>query len=196
MLFFMVLDQKLPREHTRQLAIDETLIARIGQGDRLAFEDFYRSSERAVYSYALSLVQSPHDALDIVQDTFLKVRAAAELYQPQGKPLAWLFTIARNLARNLIRSRARNVSADTLYLEDDIDYSYISDPTDRLALAATLQLLEEGEREIILLHVVSGLKHREIAADLGIPLPTVLSRYHRGLKKLRKHLQQGGVRHG
>ena len=49
---------------------------------------------------------------------------------------------------------------------------------------------------MVLLHVVSGLKHREIAQDLGLPLGTVLTRYHRALKKLRHILSEGGALHG
>lgn len=196
MLFFMMMETGAAREVVRQQTIDEDLFPLIGQGNQRAFEELYLASERALYAYALSQVQNPHDAHDIVQDTFLKIRACAHLYQPQGKPLAWMFTIARNLSRNLQRSQSRNLSADELALEDDMSYSYISDPTDRIVLHTALNLLEEREREIILLHVVSGLKHREIADDLNVPLATVLSRYHRGLKKLKKHLEQGGGHNG
>lgn len=195
MLFFMAVDTAVAHEKIHQKGIDEKLFSRIGKGDMRAFEELYRLSERSVYAFALSLVKNPHDAVDVVQDTYLKVRAAAHLYQPQGKPLAWMFTIARNLSRNMLRNKSKNLSSDELSIDDDIDYSYISDPTDKLVLSAALKLLEDGEREIILLHVVSGLKHREIAADLGVPIATVLSRYHRGLKKLKKHLAQGGIQH-
>lgn len=196
MLFYMVLGTEENKEKMHQAQIDENLFPRIGQGDRSAFEELYRVSERAIYAFSLSLMQNPHDAGDIVQETYLKVRASAHLYEPQGKPLAWMFTIARNLARNTIRSRARNISSEDLSLENDIGYSYISDPTDKIVLTTALKILEEGERNIILLHVVSGLKHREIAADLDIPIATVLSRYHRGLKKLKNYLLKGGEQHG
>jgi RNA polymerase sigma-70 factor (ECF subfamily) len=62
-----------------------------------------------------------------------------------------------------------------------------------LVLQATFKILNEQEREIILLHAVSGLTHLEIAKNLGIPLSTALSKYHRGLKKLRKHLSEQEV---
>ena len=52
-------------------------------------------------------------------------------------------------------------------------------------LREALARLGAGEREIVLLHAVTGLKHREIAQLLELPLSTVLSKYHRGLKKLK-----------
>ena len=58
---------------------------------------------------------------------------------------------------------------------------------------AALELLDAEERRIVLLHAVTGWKHREIASLLELPLPTVLSKYHRALKKLRKQLEGENV---
>lgn len=194
MLFYMVLGAEPPTEKREQGTIDEALFTQIGEGSKDAFETLYCLTERTIYAFALSIVRNPHDASDIVQDTFLKIRASAHLYKPMGKPLAWMFTIARNIAHNMIRVNGKSVSSEELGMENHADYAYVEDPTDRLVLTAALRCLEESERQIILLHAVSGLKHREIAEDIGIPLATVLSRYHRGLKKLKKNLAEGGSR--
>ena len=192
MLFAIVVDGGSIRERIRQLPIDEGLFARIGQDDREAFETLYAQTERAVYTYALSLLKNPHDAMDITQDTYLKIRACAHLYQPQGKPLAWMFTIARNLSTSLLRRTGRCLPVENCLLEDGLGHAYLPDPTDRIALTAALDRLDTQESQIVLLHVVSGLRHREIADTLGIPLGTVLTRYHRGLKKLKQYLAEGG----
>ena len=55
-------------------------------------------------------------------------------------------------------------------------------------------MLGEEERRIVLLHAVTGMKHREIAALLELPLPTVLSKYHRALKKMRSFLEGDDAR--
>ncbi len=52
-----------------------------------------------------------------------------------------------------------------------------------------MNILTERERQILLLHLVGGIRHREIAANLGLPLSTVLSCYQRTLKKLRRYLE-------
>ena len=57
-----------------------------------------------------------------------------------------------------------------------------------------LAALEEQERRIVVLHAVTGLKHREVAALLELPLATVLSKYHRGLRKLKLRLEGDGIR--
>ena len=77
--------------------IDEKLFEQIGQDDMEAFETLYIITERTMYAYILSLVKNHEDALDIMHDTYLKVRSAAHLYKPMGKPLAWMFTIAKIL---------------------------------------------------------------------------------------------------
>ena len=99
MLFLLALEED--SENT------EALIRRIGQDDPDAFARFYQETERALYAYTLSLTKDHHDALDIMQDTYLKVRAAAHLYEPRGKPMAWVFTIAKNLTRDRFRAQSR-----------------------------------------------------------------------------------------
>ena len=171
----------------------EELIRAVGQGDREAFYRLYQDTARPLYSYILSLTKSTHEAEDIMQEAFLTVWTKAAVYVPQGKPLAWLFTITKNLCRDLLRGQSRTEAAPD-GAEDDLRFSYVSDPTDRLVLEAALKALGEEERQVVLLHAASGLKHREIARDLGLPLSTVLSRYSRALKKLKRCLSEEGVR--
>ena len=192
-MFLLMSMEELARAQRPEGRLEERLLPLVGQGDLEAFEVLYRSTERAVYALALSILKNPHDAEDIVQETYLKVRAAAHLYVPQGKPLAWLFTITKNLCRDLLRGQSRTEAAPD-GAEDDLRFSYVSDPTDRLVLEAALKALGEEERQVVLLHAASGLKHREIARDLGLPLSTVLSRYSRALKKLQRYLTEEGVR--
>lgn len=189
MIFFMIAGGE-PEVQTQRLIIDEELIVRIGRDDRSALEELYTLTERALYSYVLAIVKNPYDTQDIVQDTYLKVRASAHLYQKKGKPMAWLFTIARNLAMDLFRQNSRFLSEEAYEMEDTIEYSYVTEVTDRLVLETAMNILAERERQILLLHLVGGLKHREIAANLGLPLSTVLSCYQRTLKKL-KHFLEG-----
>ena len=183
----------LARRDRPEGKLDEGLLPRVGQGDTSALEALYVQTERAVYALALSILRDPEEAQDVTQEVYLKVRAAAHLYVPQGKPLAWLFTITKNLCRDVQRTRGRTDQAPE-GLEDDARFSYVSDPTDRLVLEAALKALGDEERQVVLLHAVSGLKHREIAQDLGLPLSTVLSRYNRALKKLKRYLTEEGIR--
>lgn len=175
-------------QEKQKLNIDEALFTRIAADDMGAFEEFYRLTERTVYAFVLSTVKNHDDALDVVQDTYLKIRAAAHLYQPMGKPMAWVFTIARNLSISKLRLKQKNDQIEMADLENDLNFSYVSDPEDQLVLQSALKILSSEETEIIFLHAISGFTHREIAKNLDMNLSTVLSKYHRGLKKLKKYL--------
>lgn len=167
----------------------ETLIGGIAAGSREDLAELYRRTRAAVYGLALSYLKNGAEAEDVAQDTFVKVWAAAPSYRPQGKPMAWLLTIARNLALGQLRTAARiqdlseaewsafSIESDTLTAED------------RTVLGAALARLSDEERHIVVLHAVCGLKHREIARFLDLALPTVLSKYHRSLKKLKVFLE-------
>lgn len=171
--------------------IDEEIIFKIGNGSLEALENLYNNTERILYSYALSLVGNHHDANDIVSDTYIKVCSAAHLYKPMGKPLAWIFTIERNLAYDLIKKRNKNTTISDY--NNIISYNNLTGCEDKIVLNTALSILAPEERSIIMLHAISGLKHREIASSLELPISTVLSKYHRGLKKLKNYLKKGGV---
>lgn len=178
----------MPPDRNKRLIIDESIFIKIAENDLAAFEEFYRATERTVYAFILSILKDHDDTLDVLQDTYLKIRGAAHLYQPMGKPMAWVFTISRNLAMSKLRLKKRSDVTQVSDIENDISFSYVSDREDRLILQSALKILNDREREIILLHAISGFSHIEIAQNLDMNLSTVLSKYHRGLKKLRKHI--------
>lgn len=93
----------------------EEMIEAMGDGDMEAFHLFYQDTARPVYSFILSLTRNPEEAEDVMQDTYLTVWTKAGSYVPQGKPLAWVFTIARNLC--YMRFREQKMKADVA-LED------------------------------------------------------------------------------
>lgn len=193
-LFTMVADHENPDHHKyKKITIDEAIFKKIADNDMAAFEQLYMLTRKSVYSFALSILRNHDDAMDVLQETYIKIRGAAHLYQPMGKPLAWVFTITRNLAMSKMRTWNRTVPIPEEDMEDELSFSYVTDREDKLVLQASLKILEMEEREIILLHAISGFKHREIADNLGMSLGTVLSKYHRGLNKLRKYLKEQGV---
>lgn len=170
--------------------IKESLIERIAEDDMDAFEELYRATDKTVYAYILSVIKNPEDAKDIMQETYLKIRSAAHLYKKQGKPMAWIFTIAKNLCLMRIRTNGRTIDGPIEDYEGSPELTTSGDfrSEDRIVLQAALDILAEEEREIVILHAVSGWKHHEIAEHLGMPLSTVLSKYNRSLKKLKKYL--------
>ena len=165
-------------------SIDECIFA-VAQGDDLALERLYNLTGDAIYAYALSVTKKPDDDRDVTHDTFVKVYESAHNYISVGKPMAWLLTIAKNFCYTLFRKQSRFADVP----DEDIETRFPSDTTsvdDKLAVEQMLAVLDENERQIVTLHAVGGLKHREIASMLNMPLATVLSKYNRAIKKLQK----------
>ena len=165
----------------------EELLRQIALGSQQAFEELYRATDSAIYGYALSLMRNHHEAQDVMMDTYLKIRCAAHLYMPMGKPMAWILTITKNIARTKLRSAGRQIPLDDL---EETTPSFDRDSEEAVALEQAMKVLGDQERQILILHAVTGLKHREIAEMLGMPLATVLSKYPRSLKKLKKALEE------
>jgi len=164
----------------------ESLIASMAEGEVQALEELYVQTKSAVYGFSLSILRNRQDAEDVMQDAYVRFFSAAKTYRSQGKPMAWMFTIVRNLALTKLRNH-KAVSSDEVYGNSE-DFS--SNKMDRIVLHAAMEHLSNEERQIIILYSVTGLKHREVSEILQLPLSTVLSKYHRALSKLRKILEE------
>ncbi len=163
----------------------ENLLKLISNGENTALEKLYDLIKTDIFSYALSKLKNKPDAEDIMQDTFVNLFKYAKQYKPKGKPLAWIFTIELNLIRRHLQLKTRNVELDEKILNVAEPNDILEKTINNLFLQQLLSNLEEEEREIISLHVVSGLKHREIAKLLHKNLSTILSKYNRAIKKLQ-----------
>lgn len=182
------------REEKSRSEYDRLLLL-MKEGDREAFRCLYEETAKSVYGYALSILKNPQDAEEAMQDAYLTVWNQAGRYHSDGKPMAWIFTITKNLCyMKLRRQNNQGVSLDELREQEggwepgELCDAIESAPEKQVLLDA-LKFLKEEERSIILLHDASGMKYREIAELLDMPLPTVLSKYHRSMKKLLENVR-------
>lgn len=186
----LLLIQSTPLSGSSVEELDRCL-ARMAQDDTSALGRLYELTSRAVYGYALSLAKNAHDAEDIMQETFVRAHLGAGQYRSSGKPMAWLLRIARNLALMKLRDSKRNVTMSPEdWMEEFADRPDFTSE-DAVTLQQLMDTLTDEEREIVTLHALTGFKHREIAEMMDLALPTVLSKYHRALKKLKSTLQGG-----
>ena len=107
-----------------------------------------------------------------MQDTFLKIYQKAADYTSYDKPMAWIFTIARNFALMKFRDRKKEDSMEEVSDMPEAIFSFLEDVSERIVLETAVNKLDENERTILLLHAVSGLKNREIAELLDMPINT------------------------
>jgi RNA polymerase sigma factor (sigma-70 family) len=145
-------------------------------------------------------VADPGDAEDILQDVFYELVAAYRLMQPVEQVGAWLFRVARNRIIDLFRKKAiRNDAAkdtEALLLEDLLP-SPDAGPEALFArsvlmdeLDAALDELPEEQREVFIAHEIEGRSFKELAAETGLSVNTLLSRKHYAVLHLRARLQR------
>ena len=188
MLFF-TLPAVLSAQNTIAPSDTDALIFRMAEGDKAALSELYSLTRAAVYSFSLSITKNEADSEDILHETYIKAWAASAAYKSVGNPMAWLLTITKNLSLMKIREHKRlhDLKDDEWGRISVTDSTHAED--DRHFLHSALKILTDEERQIIMLHAVAGIKHREISALTDIPLSTVLSKYSRALKKLRIHME-------
>ncbi len=166
-----------------------------------------------LYSHALRMTRNPADAEDLVQETYLKGYRAYESFEEGTNLRAWLFRILTNSYINTYRKKQRRPGESDL---GDVEELYLyrrlggaetstlgrraeDELLDRLTEAEVKQAIEdlpEQYRHAVLLADVEGFAYKEIAEILDVPIGTVMSRLHRGRKRLQEQLYEFGRRRG
>ena len=143
-----------------------------------------------VTAFILSLTKDPQGSGGSDAVTPLAVWDSASSHENQGKPLAWVFTIAKtSVLYALLGSEKRETDLEGMEQEkrEEGQVSLVLEQAaDRRVLLDALDALREEDRQIVLLYAAAGLKHREVARAMNLPLATELSKYNRSMKKLRK----------
>lgn len=166
--------------------IDEELFEKIQGGDKNAFRELYETSYRPLYAFLLSLTQNSEDAQDLLQDTYIQIYQKSHLYQKKGNPMAWIMKIGKNLFLMKYRKEKERQFVRYEDMESELGFAQIGDIENKLLLQKMFSDLCREEREIIVMHDVSGMKFREIASIMNKPVGTVLARYNRSIRKLKK----------
>jgi len=170
------------------------LLQAIARGDRAALAQLFNAQAGRLVAIARRIVRRQDLAEEVVQDAFVAVwQRAGQFDAARGNALAWLTTIVRNRALNLLRdgSRTDYHDGDTLAAIGDrtIDAMGAFDAlAERDALKTCLSQLDEPKRRAILLCYVTGLNHGEVAATLNAPLGTVKAWIRRGTIALQECL--------
>jgi RNA polymerase sigma-70 factor (ECF subfamily) len=166
---------------------DEQLMQAYVAGDREAFRELFRRYTPQLLR--LFVNGGAHaDAQDLLQQTFLQLHRARFDYRSCEPLRPWVFTIARNLRRELTRRRARRPEAELHDASDLRDSSSSSDPTRPLEaerIRAALATLPPPQQEVIELHWLQELPFSEVAQVVGASLSVVKVRAHRGYRALR-----------
>ena len=176
-------------------ATDRLLVVQAQSGDSRAFGELVTRYMRRAYFAALGIVGNHDDALDLSQEAFARAFRARRSLDPERPFYPWLYQILRRLCFNFLRnrkSRAAKLMAAGGWLADEADARAAAQSPQRAAERAELRrrvqtaiaTLPAHEREVLIMREFEGLRYREIADLLGIPIGTVMSRLYAARKAL------------
>lgn len=156
-----------------------------------AFEAFYRERWPQVLDFARFRLDGEGEAEDAAAETFSRAWAWRRRFDARrGPPEAWLFGIARHVVQDQRRRRRPTSALEPSAGGPDAALEALEDSLSRDGLRQALVRLAAVDQEIIALRFGAGLDHRSIAAALGQREGNVALRLHRGLRRLRRLMEE------
>lgn len=180
---------------------DRDLALKVRGGDAEAFGGLVERYKRRAYYAALALVHSHEDALDLSQEAFFRAFRARRTLDPERPFYAWLYQIIRHLCFNHHRDRKSRqghlqeagpwlTSRAAAAADGESPLQSVVRRELRERVRAAIEQLPAAEREMLVLREFEGLKYREIAELLGIPLGTVMSRLYTARHRLAQVMEE------
>lgn len=166
----------------------EDAIIAISKGDREALSVVYDSMSRMIFSVALAVTGSTADAEDVLQDTMVGIVKSAHSYKQGTNARAWILSIARNRAIDMVRKRKNAIPLEEIeHLPDPMQ-----EPSCTESVLELLAPLHTEDRQLVMLRLHYELTFEEISDVLGISLSAAQKRYQRAIQKLQKYHCKGG----
>jgi RNA polymerase sigma-70 factor, ECF subfamily len=186
---------------------DAQLMLRLKNGEDQVLNELMGRWQQRLVAFIYRYIGQETEALDLAQETFVRVYETRHRYTVQGKFSTWLFTIAANLSRNYLRWRQRRGDsasegwdakraevAESIQSEDDSpDQAAIRSESISLVKEVVNQLPHDL-KTIILLYEYQGLSYEEIASVLGCSIKAVEMKLYRTRKLLRERLERTHLR--
>lgn len=174
---------------------DTALLARLQAGDEDALSELMGRHERRLYGIAYGYLRNSEDALEVVQDAFVKLYQQAERIDARAEIGAWLTRVAINAAIDRYRQKKRRGAREVAVENEDLQHvpaahqagalDHLHTEDSRRAIETGLQVLNERQRAVVTLRHFSDLSLDEIASTLGVRLGTVKSSLNRALLRMR-----------
>ncbi len=180
---------------------DLSLIADCRAGRTDAFGPLVQRYQDRLYPTAVRLTGGAEDALDLLQETFLRAYQKLGGFHGESSFYTWIYRIMVNMALSARRKRHPRLhrrgpageAVDPPDQSDDVDPSARLDRLERESLVqAALDRLAADHRVVVVMKEFDGLRYEEIAAALGVPIGTVRSRLHRARSELKGLLRHQG----
>ncbi len=180
-----------PRDGDVDLEGDRALVERCQAGDRSAFDALYQRYHRRLYRYALQRLRSPHDAEDVVQETFARAWRALPRFSGERRFYPWLTVIASNLCVDTHRGRARTtpVEESRLHAVDLGSYDTedaVLHEVDAAMVTTAFAKLNDRHRRVLAMREGSGWSYQRIADHEGVGVTAVETLLWRARQSLKR----------
>ena len=179
-------------------------LERMTREQDLRISEIFKREQARLRNFIRRRVADPRDAEDVLQDVFSRLVEANRLLMPIDHVTAWLFRVARNRITDLFRKKQPASFGDAALADEDDDLPALEEllPSpdagpeavyarevllDELELA--IDELPDDQREVFVAHELEGRSFKEIAADTGVNVNTLLSRKRYAVQRLRERLQ-------
>ena len=176
---------------------NDVLCNRLKKGDKKALDEIYSLYYSKVFGFALSYLKNNDDAMDIVQECFIKLWENRNTIKNNTRLEAFIFTITKNSILSLFRKHstkkkyieylAHKVSANTSGTEEQTNFGFLQEKYEKLILQ-----LPTKRKEIFWLSRKEGLSNKEIAEKKGISVKTVENQLTKALAFFKTNLEKGG----
>lgn len=174
---------------------EQELMRQVREGDEMAFAQIITAYKDRIVNYLYQFTGDYQKAVELSQETFIRVYFKANRYRPIAPLSSWIYAIATNLARTEMKKarRASLVSLDDLTAREFQENAYASDPPDPgliKNLREALNSLHAHYRLPVILKDMEGFSQEEIAQILKKPVGTIKARISRGRHFLKKRLEK------
>jgi RNA polymerase sigma-70 factor, ECF subfamily len=189
-------------------AEDLALVTAAKAGDKRAFKVLMQRYQRKVYAVAYGFLRNQEDALDVVQESFIKVHRYIGKFEGNSSFYTWLYRIVANLCIDHLRKakRHRDVEFDDGLRHDNKDdapsgvlphFGQFGDPSDMLrrkeilaAVEASLEHLSDKHRAVIVMRELQGMSYEEMAQAMKCSKGTIMSRLFHARRNMQRLLTE------
>ena len=159
------------------------------QNDEMEYFDmFFEKTKRPVFNLIYSYLRDCDESEDILQEAYLKMLRYKKKIKLDGNILSYLLQIAKTLSLNYLKSYKREDYIEDIDLIPEERKDIPRDLDESPVVKAMKEVLRDSEYQIVILHVVNGMTHNEIASLLKKPLGTITWAYNNAIEKVRRKM--------
>ncbi len=175
--------------------LDGRILRTLMENRKSGMDLLARTYYRKAYGIALGIVGNRDDALDVTQETFIRIQKSFDTFDRKREFFPWFYTILSNLCRTSLSRRGKAASREVDFETLQLSAKATNNPETEMLMKERLQHLREAlsalsfeDREIITLKTFHEFSYDQIAKTLKIPRGTVMSRLYYARKRLAEHM--------